>query len=76
MFKILAIVALVSSGQVADAPEAEMMTQEQDCSEMYACMCFFKYERTSGLNKICFYDCCGSERAITVSSVTLCPLSI
>ena len=38
--------------------------------------CFFKGERTSGMNKICYYDCLGSEAAITISSVSLCPLSI
>ena len=38
--------------------------------------CFFKGERTSGMNKICYYDCMGSEAAITISSVSLCPLSI
>ena len=38
--------------------------------------CFFKGERTSGMNKICYYDCMGSEAAITISNVSLCPLSI
>ena len=38
--------------------------------------CFYKGERTSGMNKICYYDCLGSEAAITISSVSLCPMSI
>lgn len=38
--------------------------------------CFYKGERTSGMNKICYYDCLGSEAAITISNVSLCPLSI
>jgi len=37
---------------------------------------FLKYERTSGLNKICVYDHLGSEVAITVKSYQLCPLTI
>ncbi len=37
---------------------------------------FFKYERVSGMNKICVYDHLGSEVAITISSIKLCPLSI
>ena len=41
-----------------------------------AATCFFQYEQTSGMNKICFYDCLGSSYAITVSAVSLCPLSI
>lgn len=38
--------------------------------------CFGQGERTSGMNKICYYDCLGSSRAITQSSVSLCPLTI
>jgi hypothetical protein len=38
--------------------------------------CFFKREAVSGMNKICYYDCLGSEAAITISAVALCPLSI
>ncbi len=41
-----------------------------------AVVCFYKSEHVSGMNKICIYDCLGSEAAITISSVSLCPLSI
>lgn len=41
-----------------------------------AVMCFKTGEKISGMNKICYYDCTGSEAAITISSVELCPLSI
>lgn len=41
-----------------------------------AVLCFKTGERTSGMNKICYYDCLGSASAITISSVSLCPLSI
>jgi hypothetical protein len=41
-----------------------------------AVLCFFKGEQTSGMNKICYYDCLGSLTAITINSVSLCPLSI
>ena len=41
-----------------------------------AVMCFFSHEYISGMNKICIYDCLGSEAAITISSVQLCPLNI
>ncbi len=37
---------------------------------------FFKYERTSGMNKLCFYDYLGSEVAITIKVTQLCPLTI
>lgn len=39
-------------------------------------LAFFKYERTSGMTKICFYDHMGSEVAITIKSYQLCPLNI
>jgi hypothetical protein len=35
----------------------------------------FKSERTSGLNKICYYNVLGSTKTLTVSSVSLCPKS-
>ena len=38
--------------------------------------CFATGEQISGMNKICFYDCLGSAAAITISSISLCPLSI
>ena len=38
--------------------------------------CTFSRERSSGSNKICYYDCGGSEAAITVGSHELCPSSI
>ena len=41
-----------------------------------AMMCFLEGERMSGLNKICFYNCAGSEAAITVAAYSLCPLNI
>ena len=41
-----------------------------------AATCFFQYEQMSGMNKICYYDCLGSAYAITISAVTLCPLTI
>jgi len=41
-----------------------------------AVTCFGSGERTSGMNKICYYDCLGSTAAITISSVELCPLTI
>ena len=38
--------------------------------------CFSKGEKTDGMNKICFYSCPSGEAAITVSAVSLCPVSI
>jgi hypothetical protein len=41
-----------------------------------AVVCFFKHDYVSGLNKICIYDCLGSDAAITIGAVQLCPLTI
>ena len=41
-----------------------------------ATTCFKKGEYTSGFNKICIYNCMGSDVAITIKSTQLCPLTI
>ncbi|EJB04818.1 hypothetical protein Rleg9DRAFT_3677 [Rhizobium leguminosarum bv. trifolii WSM597] len=41
-----------------------------------AMMCMKSGEQTSGMNKICYYDCMGSTKAITVRATDLCPLTI
>ena len=41
-----------------------------------AITCYKTGERISGTNKICYYDCAGSEATTTVGSHELCPLSI
>ena len=35
----------------------------------------FLREQTSGLNKICYYAVVGTTKTLTVSSVSLCPVS-
>lgn len=44
--------------------------------EANATTCFATGSKTAGMNKICFYDCLGSEYAITVGAAELCPLTI
>ena len=39
-------------------------------------LAFLVSERTSGLNKICFYESARGHHAITIESYQLCPLSI
>lgn len=41
-----------------------------------AVTCFKSGEQQSGMNKICYYNCLGSQVAINVGSVELCPLTI
>ncbi|MDW9507052.1 hypothetical protein GOA81_18740 [Sinorhizobium meliloti] len=65
------IAAAVLSGSISSsAPMSKMPSNE------VAVMCMKKGEYTSGMNKICVYDCLGSDAAITVGAVDLCPLTI
>ena len=41
-----------------------------------AVTCFKKSEYISGFNKICIYNCLGSDVAITIANTQLCPLTI
>jgi hypothetical protein len=45
-------------------------------TEAAAVTCFFQREETSGLNKICYYDCLGSPAAITIRASQICPVTI
>jgi len=36
---------------------------------------FLTGERTSGMNKICYYDVLGSTYTLNIGAVDLCPLS-
>jgi hypothetical protein len=39
-------------------------------------LCFYDSQETSGMNKICYYNCLGSLAAITIGFVEICPMSI
>jgi len=41
-----------------------------------AIVCFFDSETTSGMNKICYYNCLGSLATITLGFAEICPMSI
>ena len=43
---------------------------------LVAMTCFSTGEQTSGMNKICYYNCLGSAYAITIRAIDLCPLTI
>jgi hypothetical protein len=53
-----------------------MWTPPKREAQANALMCFKSGEQVSGMNKICYYDCTGSEAAITVKAYQLCPLNI
>jgi hypothetical protein len=92
LIKIIAILALSSSTGLAVAtPEKlssdffpkpyvslfeQLDNEKEENIQIAAVTCFGTGERTSGMNKICYYSCLGSSAAITISSVELCPLTI
>ena len=41
-----------------------------------ALMCPKTGEQVSGMNKICYYNCMGSQAAITIPKLSFCPMSI
>lgn len=43
---------------------------------MIAHACFLSGQYISGLNKICIYQCYDGERAITIKSYQMCPISL
>jgi len=57
-------------------PKCSIPKQSGKDGIQVAVVCFAKGERVSGMNKICYYDCLGSEAAITIKSYQLCPLQI
>ena len=50
--------------------------KRNDTNPKIAVLCFKTGEQVSGLNKICYYNCLGSQAAITIKAFQLCPLSI
>ena len=69
MIELLTATALVAALNQAPKPAEPAGIQ-------VAVICFKSGEQTAGMNKICYYDCLGSQTAINISSVSICPLSI
>jgi hypothetical protein len=67
--KMVSIVAALTSG-------LQPIAAQHPKGMEVAMVCFKTGEETSGLNKICYYNCMGSQAAITISAVSLCPLTI
>ena len=74
--KTLLVLASLMNPAIAPTTAIDSQTKIPDSSTKLAVMCFSKGEQTSGMNKICYYDCLGSTVAINVESYQLCPISI
>lgn len=77
---VATIIATVSGVASIDAAQLNTRSSPPNAglraTPVQSATCFFTHERSSGMNKICYYDCLGSPAAITVSAVQLCPLNI
>jgi hypothetical protein len=62
----LAVLTVSASAIAAEPPGTEKPFR-------VAMICTKSGQQTSGLTKICYYDCAGSEGAITVKTYEPCP---
>lgn len=68
-------VILYGSGQ-GGGPSATRQPASTPAPIPEAPQCQYRSEVVSGFNKICYYDCLGSARAVTVASTDLCNLAL
>jgi hypothetical protein len=68
--------ALTSRSLATASPEDTAPQPWSPIAQTVRETCFSSGERTEGMNKICYYKCPSGNAAITVSAVSLCPLSI
>jgi hypothetical protein len=76
MVKLLLLTAMLSASFMSGPSPSPSKAAGQTGASPMTVTCFKTGEQTSGMNKICYYDCLGSPAAITISAVALCPLSI
>ncbi len=73
--KVIKIIFLaLTMATILGSPVNLNRLDSEDCPR--GIICFKTGERISGMNKICYYNCLGSEAAITIGATDLCPLSI
>jgi hypothetical protein len=71
MRKLLIVLFVIIIGAVGTYVWAQT-----ESGTTYTATGFLKRETTSGMYKTCYYDCLGSEVAISIKSIKLCPLTI
>ena len=60
----------------AESRPRRMLAASQSYTSSGSTTCFKDYEYTSGMNKVCRYDCLGQDHAITIGAAHLCPLTV
>lgn len=73
---IRTVIVAVLAAAAASATTAPAVAEPFEPIAQAREMCFSSGEKTSGLNKICFYNCPSGEASITIGATQLCPLSI
>ena len=64
----------ISQGLLGGKSTTESLSGTSSSSSSLSC--FKKSESVSGFNKICIYNCMGSDTAINLKSTQICPMSI
>lgn len=78
----LAVVLIAGTANASNAIKLDPFVPSQAGSSALspsikvAATCYKSGEQISGMNKICYYNCMGSTKAINVKNYQLCPLSI
>lgn len=67
--RIVLVLAALAASMPASAEETPHAVRPSKLS----LVCKKSGERTSGLTRICYYDCGGSERAMTAQTYEHCP---
>lgn len=69
--------ALSNAGQsMGSSQRTPLIPLRNRSAEPVTTACMKTGETASGMNKICYYSCAGSQAATTVSAVSLCPLTL
>ena len=74
MWGIGIIAASLAFAISADVPAIDRLNQRTE--PQIAATCSKLKEEFTGRRKICYYDCLGTTRAISIPAVEECPLSI
>lgn len=65
----------LQANQNFDAAMQSLRNQSAPASSPTGVSCVYQNQVTSGISKICYYNCAGSTKAMNVSAAQICPLS-
>jgi hypothetical protein len=74
MKSLLIVAAALALAVSAESPAIE--SPDQEAGVQVAVTCSKTKEEFTGKRRICYYDCLGTARAISIPAIQECPLSI